>query len=100
MSSIFFLGVCQKVLSAEEEDDDLGGEDAQEHGQRIDRRVAQSGSLLGADAVRVGEGRRVGVGTGYHSRQGEVVELVAYAGNGTYDENRDDCNEEAREDVE
>ncbi len=100
MSSIFFLGVCQKVLSAEEEDDNLGGEDAQEHGQRIDRRVAQSGSLFGADAVRVGEGRRVGVGTGYHTRQGEVVELVAYAGNGAYDENRDNRDEEAREDVE
>ena len=50
-------------LSAEEEHHNLGGEDAQEHGQRVNGRVSDGRSLLRADAVRVGQCGGIGIGT-------------------------------------
>ena len=74
--------------AATEQDDDLGGEDAKEHAQRINRRIADGWCLAVANAVGVGEGRGIGIGTCQHTHDGEIVELEFHAGNGADNQDR------------
>ena len=87
------------LLSAEEEHHDLCCEDAQEHRERIYRRITQRRCLFRADAVRVGQGRGVGVCTGYHTCNGEVVELEPDAGNRSDNQDGDNRDEETRQHI-
>ena len=82
------------MSSTEEEYDDLCRKDSKEHSQRVNRRIAQGWSLLRADTVRVGESRGIGISAGYHTCNGKVVELVAYAGYRSDNEDGDDGDEE------
>ena len=90
----------QSISSAEEQHDDLGCEDAEEHRERVDRRVAQGGGLLRADAVGIGQCGRVGIGTGYHTHDGEVVELELQTGYRADYQDGNDRDEETRQHVE
>lgn len=64
--------------------DELCGEDAQEHAQRIDRGIADGWCFFGADAVGISQSWRVCIGTAYHTDERKVVELVFQSSDGTY----------------
>ena len=53
--------------------------DAQEHGERIDGRVAYGRCIVAGCLVRVGQCGGVGVATGNQTHQGEVVDFVVEA---------------------
>ena len=69
----------------------------QEHGERIYGRVSYRGLVVAAYLVAIGEGWRVGHGTGDESGNGEVAELALHAGHNADDEAGDDGDEEAIE---
>ena len=69
--------------SAEEQDHDLCRENSEEHTQWIDRAIAYGRRLFRADAVGIGECGWVGVGSGNHTHDGEIVELELHSGNRT-----------------
>ena len=95
MKKIIFV----ELFAAEEEHYDLRGEDAQEHGERVYRRVSHSGRLLGASLIGVSQRRRVCAGSGEHTHDGEVIKLVLHSRYDAYDKDGDDCNEKSGADV-
>lgn len=79
------------------EDQDLSYQDAEEHGERIDRRVGHGGLVVTADAVGVGQCRGVGGGTTDHACNGEVTAVEHYARHNTDDDAGQERNDETIE---
>ena len=79
----------------EGEDEDLGADYAQEHGQRVDGRVGNGGGVALGGAVGVGQGRRVGVAARHEAHDVEEVDFVDLAGNGADDKQGHDGYYEA-----
>ena len=75
-----------RVLTTEEQHDDLSSKDPEEHAQRIYSGVAHSRSFLGARGIGVGQCWWIGVGTGDHTHDREIVELISQSCDSTNDE--------------
>ena len=85
--------------AATEQHDELCGENPQKHAQRIDRGVADGRLFARTDAVGIGQRGRVGVGSGQHAHDGEIVEFVAQPRQRAHDEDGDDGDEKAGVDI-
>ena len=76
---------------------DLSYQDTEEHGEWIDRRVGNRGLVVTADAVGVGQSRRVGGGATNHARNGKVTAMEDYARHNTDDDARQESDDETIE---
>ena len=80
--------------AVEEQDDELRGEDAQEHAKGIDGAVAYGRCIVVGGLVGIGQGGRVGGGTCDETHKGEIVHLIAPTGYHANDEDGNDGDEE------
>ena len=85
--------------AATEQHDELCGENSQKHAQRIDRGVADGRLFARTDAVGIGQRGWVGVGSGQHAHDGEIIEFVAQPRQRAHDEDGDDGDEKAGVDI-
>ena len=83
----------------EEDEDELGHEDAEEHGEGVDGAVADGGGVIACGGVGEGECGGIGVGTCDETHEGEVVQLHLLATDDAHDEDGDDGDEESHPDV-
>ena len=72
----------------------MGNQDAEEHGQGVDGRVAYRSGIVVGSLVGIAQCRGVGRRTCNDTHEGEIVELEFHAANGTHDEQGDDGDEE------
>ena len=70
--------ISPETGSAEEQNHHLGDENAQEHCKRVNGSISDRGLIaVLVDIIRIGEGRRIGGGTGQNADKGEIVQLHA-----------------------
>lgn len=88
------MAVSTKSYSLRQEKyEHLGAEDAEEHGERVDCGVADSGVVaIFVLFAGIGKGRRVGAGTCEHTDEGAVVEAHGEAADNPAEKHRDYCN--------
>lgn len=79
----------------EAEDEDLGDDDAHEHGQRVDRGVGDGGGVVVGDLVGVGQCRRVGIVAAHHADYLKVIHLIFSSRDDAYDQQWNERNQEA-----
>ena len=88
---------CRALEVGEGKNQDLCGYHSQEHCERIYGRVGYSRSIVVGSLVAVGECWRVGIATGEKTEDREIIQLVATAGDATYDKQRNESDEETIE---
>ena len=83
------------MKSKEGEDKALGGDDAQEHCQRVDRRVGDGRGVARRRLACVGQCGRVGIGAGKQAHNVEEVDFIDLAGYEANNHKREEGDYEA-----
>ena len=88
-------GKPKRVLLQRGEDQNLGGDDAEEHREGVDGGVADGGDVVGGVACDERQGDGIGHAAREGAHQGEVVEFEDPAAEQAHHQDGDDRDQEA-----
>ena len=87
--------LCNKKSLQEAEHYDLRYYDTHEHRQRIDCGISHGRSVVAAELVGIGQGRRIGVVAAHHADDLQIIHLIFAAGHYAYHHQRYHRDQEA-----